>query len=76
MSRYFFHIRQGEEFVPDEEGAEFTKYLDAKKEGIFSARDVAIDLVKRGERIKGLKVEIVDESGTVLDTIHAQEFFN
>jgi hypothetical protein len=32
--------------------------------------------VKRGERIQGLKVEIVDDSGTLQDTIRAPEIFS
>jgi hypothetical protein len=78
MPRYFFHILHPDSSSPilDDEGAEFEDYEAAKHEAVESARDLAIDAIKRGNKVDGFAVEIMDEAGKVLDTIRAREAIN
>lgn len=73
MPRYFFHIRNNEEIVPDDEGANFDDYEAARGEAVASARDLAINAIRLGEHVSGWKIEIADEKGKVLDRISARE---
>jgi hypothetical protein len=77
MPRYFFHILQlGDDSIPDDEGAVFEDYGGAKHEAMESIRDLAVDAIKRGDKVSGLAIEITDERGKVLDTIRARETFD
>lgn len=76
MARYFFHIlHPGREPILDEEGGEFDNLGAAKQEAVDSLRDLAVDALKGGHYAHGLAIQIMDESGTVLGTLHARELF-
>lgn len=66
MSRYFFHIRDGLEFVPDEEGVECRDLLAAWEEALFSAGDIALSDFKRGFAGPAVTIEIEDEEGNAV----------
>jgi hypothetical protein len=76
MPRYHFHIRDGQSFIPDEEGMEFEDLECAKAEARESCKELAIQRVRNSLTIDGLSMEIVDESGTVLDTLHCKDNFS
>jgi hypothetical protein len=77
MPRYFFHIRQGEDLIPDDEGAEFEDLEAARVEAAHSCRDLAVQEIRRGgSPVMFCTVEIWDESGKLLDTIHARKIFD
>jgi hypothetical protein len=74
--RYFFHILHPDcEPILDKEGEEFDDYKAAKQEAVDSLRDLAVDALKGGRYPQGLAIQIMDENGTVLDTLNAQETF-
>jgi len=72
MPRYFFHIRNGWDRVPDEEGMEFPTLNLAEVEGYASAHDLAAAALAEGRRITACAIEIADEGGTVLSRIRAE----
>ena len=63
MSRYFFHIRDGLVFVPDEEGMECRDVSAAREEALFSACDIALSDLRRGVTGPAVTIEIEDEDG-------------
>ena len=76
MARYFFHILHPDrEPILDEEGEEFDDYEKAKQEAVDSLRDLAVDALKGGRYAHGLAIQIMDQNGTVLDTLYARETF-
>jgi len=77
MTRYFFNIVHSDmSRVPDEEGEVFPNYELAKQEAVESMRDLVCDAVKQGGKVTGLGIEIVDETGNVLETLRARVTFD
>jgi hypothetical protein len=72
MPRYFFHIRNGWDRVPDEEGMEFPTLNLAKVEAYASAHDLAVAALSEGRRITACAIEIADEDDIVLSRIKVQ----
>lgn len=69
MARFFFHIRNHEEFVRDEEGVEMSNARAALIEAEDAAREILAEKVRRGEVIDGNEFEVHDELGTRLFTL-------
>ena len=67
MPRYFLHIRDGDELIPDEEGTELPDLDAAKAEAIAGARDILAEKLRSGERLDGEVIEIADEAGNRID---------
>lgn len=62
MSRYFFHIRDGLVFVPDEEGLECRDMQAVQDEARASARDM-VNAALHGRPSLPAAIEIEDERG-------------
>jgi hypothetical protein len=62
MSRFYFHIIEGVQVTPDEEGMELSSLLAAQAEAVASARDIA----QAGDSPKWRFIQITDEAGDVL----------
>jgi hypothetical protein len=76
MPRYFFHILHPIcEPILDEEGGEFNDFETAKQVAVDSLRDLAVESFKQGRYAHSLALQIMDESGTVLETLNARETF-
>ncbi len=76
MPQYFFHIRHpGRELVLDEEGQACEGLDAARHEAGESVRDLAIDMLRRGSKLTDFAIEIADESGGTLDTVHSRVLF-
>jgi hypothetical protein len=69
MPRYFFHIRDGWDLVPDEEGLVFPDLEQAEAEGLASARDLATTATSEGHDFAAYAVEVTDAAGTMLRRI-------
>ena len=67
MPRFFFHIRDGDEFIEDPDGSVLRDLEAARAEAIAGARAVLAAKVLAGQVIDGQKFEITDESGNVLE---------
>ena len=66
MPQYFFHIRDGETLIQDEEGAFFEDFETARSEAYSSARDLAADQLRGGVNVSPSVVQLTDETGMVL----------
>jgi hypothetical protein len=73
VPRYYFNIREGSELIRDEEGTELPDPEAAHAEALASARDLAMDEIRRHNRVDGRKIEIVSEFGDVIDMIAVRE---
>ena len=65
MPRYYFHIRDCEHFIRDDEGSELRDAEHARSEAIKDIQDLIAQNLRSGFPISGLKVEIEDETGPV-----------
>ena len=73
MPRYYFHIRDGQDLVQDEEGSEVADLEAAKSEARDSARDLAIDEIRNKRPVDGRKVEIADGDGQTLAVVAVRD---
>ena len=69
MSRYFFHIRDGERLIEDPEGTDLPDLAAARDEAVLAARFLMSEKVKAGQVLDGQRFEITDEAGQVLDVL-------
>jgi hypothetical protein len=73
MPLYFFHLRDGDQLVPDDTGMNLQDIEEARAEAVRSARDILADQLRAGEALDGQIVEIADETGKVLDVVTFQD---
>jgi len=66
MPRYFFHIREHDNFDEDLEGIDLPSVDAAHAEALAAAREMVAELVKYGEWIDGKTFEVCDESGSII----------
>ena len=71
MSRYYFHIREGQAFVRDEEGTECRDMNAVLNEAQASARDIAQAALKSQYEQALASIEIEDEDGRTLGHVSA-----
>lgn len=76
MPLYFFHIRDGWEIIPDEEGMVFADQELARAEGYASVRDLAAAALSNGQNLAAYAVEVTDEAGTVLHRIKVEMLYS
>ena len=69
MTRYHFHIRDGQTLVRDEEGMECRDLIAAHDEALSSARDIAVVLLKSRSVLPAATIEIEDEDGNLVETV-------
>ncbi len=67
--RYFFHVRDRQGLIRDEEGTELRDLAAARLEAFLSARDFAMEDLRRGGPVLLRQIEIADRSGKVLSTM-------
>ncbi len=72
MPRYFFHIRDGWNVIPDEEGMDFANLGLAEVEGRASAHDLAAAALFDGHNLAAYAVEVTGEDGIVLSRINVE----
>lgn len=66
MAKYYFHIRNGEEFVEDVEGIFMMDIAAVQEEAVRAAREMVADLVIRGQQIDEKRFEVEDEKGDIV----------
>jgi hypothetical protein len=69
MPMFFFHIRDGDALILDEEGTDFEFIQAAFAEAELSARDLAIEQIKGGTLGDGAAVELTNSTGIVLKVV-------
>jgi hypothetical protein len=67
--RYFFHVRDGQGVITDDEGSELPDIIAARKEARESAKDFLVDALQGGPSILNRRIEIADAAGEVLETL-------
>ena len=73
MPRFFFHIRDDQGCVPDEEGIVLANMDEAWVEALRTARDIVADQLRDDKAMEGQKIEITDAAGQVLETLAFKE---
>ena len=71
--RYYFHIRDLDGLIPDEEGSELSNIADARMEARASALDFAMNDLRCGHRIDERRIEIANEDGRILETVSVRD---
>jgi hypothetical protein len=66
MPRYYFHIRDGDTVIRDDEGTELPDFEAAQFEARMCARELIVECLRSGQEINGRKIEIADEGGAIL----------
>ena len=63
MTRFYFHIRDGEELLKDATGVELPSVEAAREEALASARDFLADEIRHGAQLDTRRFEVWDEEG-------------
>ena len=69
MRRYFFHIRDGRDFIRDDVGGFFNNLSEAHGEALSLARSFARDMGDIGAGVDEVSIEVCDEGGSLVKTI-------
>jgi hypothetical protein len=65
MTRFYFHLRTGDELMLDEEGQSFCDLFAARREAEKSARELLANAIKDGKEKVADALVIVDEQGQI-----------
>jgi hypothetical protein len=70
MSRYYFHLRDFEgDVLEDEEGSELPSLAIAKQHAMLAMHDLVGDAIKQGVELQFEAIVITDERGTHLAAV-------
>ena len=69
MTMYYFHLRDGRQYVPDETGMDLPDIEAARVEAVQGARDILADQLRAGEALDGQAIEIANAAGEVLEVV-------
>ena len=66
MARFYFHLKDGEELLTDDDGVDLPDVSHAKHEAIQSARELLAEAIKTGRPEVPEAFVISDEAGRTL----------
>lgn len=66
MKKYYFDIRDGSQFIRDDEGAELPNIESARQEATTTLSEIARECVN-GRRQYRMAVEVRDDHGPILE---------
>jgi hypothetical protein len=66
MAKYFFHVRNGGELIPDPEGVELPNLDSAADEWRRVVREVLNEDAFRSELLADRQIEIMDDQGSLV----------
>jgi hypothetical protein len=69
MPRYFFHVRDNDDFAEDLEGEEFLDLDAAVNEMSEVAQELLAERVRTGRSVWGCTIELVDAGGSLLKSL-------
>ena len=72
MPRFYFHLYDDLTSM-DYEGEEHPNAAVAHQKAITTAREIAAEAVRTGHLVLDHRIDIADESGTVLETVHFRD---
>jgi hypothetical protein len=67
--RYFFHVRDDQGLIADDEGSELPNMAAAREEARESAKDFLVDVLRGGPSVLCRRIEISDADGIILETL-------
>lgn len=73
MPRYFFHVREGSELSRDAEGQDLSNAEAARREAVAATREMLGEKLLHGGALDQRSIEIVDETGRVVDVVSAND---
>jgi len=73
---YHFHIRDQGTLIRDDEGSDLPDMTAAQVEARASARDLAMEDLRHKQPIQDRHIEIVDDRGTVLESVAVRSVLN
>jgi hypothetical protein len=71
LSRYFFHLRDGQDLLLDPEGREFPSHAAIAAAALLDARDIISHDAKEGHIKLDYHLDVEDDSGAV---VHRLDF--
>ena len=63
MTRFYFHVRDGDALRKDTIGVDLPSVDAAREEALASARDILADEIRHGEALDRRRFEVWDEAG-------------
>jgi len=77
MPLYFFHIKEGDEVLHDEEGSDHPDLQAARGEVIWGIRQIVSDAVRSGSPLRlDRELHVVDDAGDTLLKFAFREVVN
>jgi hypothetical protein len=67
--RYYLHLRDATEFIPDEEGIELRNFKSARTQIVRALEELRVEDPELARQGSGWTLEVSDSSGTVLLSI-------
>jgi hypothetical protein len=69
VGRFYFHLRQDDELIRDEEGIDLPDISAAHHEAVLSARELLAEAIKDGRSNIPIAFVIADEAGRTVGTL-------
>jgi hypothetical protein len=69
MPRFYFHLRTGDDWIPDEGGIDLTDLSAAKREAEIAAREMIAEAIKAGEEQVPTAFVIADDAGRAVESV-------
>jgi hypothetical protein len=69
MGRFYFHIREGDQLIPDEDGLDLPDVSTALREAQLAACELLVDAIKAGKDQVPDAFVIADETGRSVGTV-------
>jgi len=71
--KFYFNVCSDSANEEDREGIDLPSLADARKEAVRAAKEMVVDMLAHDDRIDGMRFEIVDESGQLLETVRFRD---
>ena len=75
MARYFFHLRDGSDHLPDLEGRELPGLDEVRQVALTCARDTLSQELKDGRLDLAYRIDVEDAQGMIVHTLPLREAF-
>jgi hypothetical protein len=73
MPLYYLNICEAQGVTKDLEGYELSGFDAALREASEGAREIAADAIRSGRAVGEMSIEVTDEHGVTLATVHLQD---
>ena len=69
MTRFYFHLSEGDQLIIDNEGLDLPDFSAAQREALLDARELLAEAIKSGKPEVPEALVIADEAGQELGTV-------